>query len=94
MKTRTVQTATTNAVSQELVKTMLSASFGCVTFLRGIFPDDNFREERYNYKDLVDKANQRPKVNNVGTKIMKIARGVSTEANVLLDYLVKAASDF
>lgn len=50
---------------------------------RGLFPDDNFSEERYNQK-----PNKSSVAVNSGTRIMKIKRGFSEEADLLLDYLV------
>ncbi|CCJ30893.1 unnamed protein product, partial [Pneumocystis jirovecii] len=80
-----VMTHTTPSTSQQLIQTMIEASFGCIL---GLFPDDNFSEERYNQK-----PNKSSVAVNSGTRIMKIKRGFSEEADLLLDYLNQGVYD-
>ena len=61
---------------------MLSASFGCVTYLRGIFPDDTFLEDRFQCSQ--DQTNS----TKDGQRLMLIRRDCTPEATELLDYLV------
>ena len=70
--------------SQELVQRMLSASFGCITYLRGIFPDEIFLEERL--ATTVQTSKQPGSVQ--GQKIMRIKRDAMPQATQLLDYIV------
>ncbi|KAG5517931.1 hypothetical protein PMAC_000386 [Pneumocystis sp. 'macacae'] len=83
-----VKTHTTPSTSQQLIQTMIEASFGCILYVRGLFPDDNFSEERYNQK-----PNKSSIPVNSGTRIMKIKRGFSEEADLLLDYLNQGVYD-
>ncbi|KAG4304964.1 hypothetical protein PORY_001639 [Pneumocystis oryctolagi] len=83
-----VKTHTTQTTSQQLIQTMIEASFGCILYVRGLFPDDNFSEERYNQK-----LNKPSTPMNSGTRIMKIKRGFSEEADLLLDYLNQGVYD-
>ncbi|QSL65791.1 hypothetical protein MERGE_000069 [Pneumocystis wakefieldiae] len=83
-----VRTHTTGSTSQQLIQTMIEASFGCILYVRGLFPDDNFSEERYNQK-----SNKSSILANSGTRIMKIKRGFSEEADLLLDYLNQGVYD-
>lgn len=68
---------------------MLNASFGCISYLRGIFPDDSFYEERY-YANQGPSPKQnlwnRPK--DTGQRLMRLKRNFSPETTALLDYLV------
>ncbi|CAD1778891.1 similar to Saccharomyces cerevisiae YIL072W HOP1 Meiosis-specific DNA binding protein that displays Red1p dependent localization to the unsynapsed axial-lateral elements of the synaptonemal complex [Maudiozyma barnettii] len=75
--------------SQKLMQTMLTMSFGCLAFLRGLFPDENFVDQRfvpaksekdYN-KNLTSHANS--------IKIKTLVRGKSNDVNMLLDWLEK-----
>lgn len=78
--------------SQKLVQTMLDASLGCIAYLRGILPDDDFVEERYNAIDLDPKSKSKGKHGTdqarSGQRIMRLRHNASKEARQLLDYLV------
>lgn len=65
---------------------MLSASFGCISYLRGIFPDEDFLEERYTAASVV--TGKRHGSIETGQRLMRLRRNSSTEVNNLLDYLV------
>lgn len=76
--------------SQKLVQTMLTMSFGCLAFLRGLFPDDSFVDQRF-VPDKVDKNYDRNNcAQNNSIKIKTLARGRNSEVDVLLDWLEKA----
>ncbi|KAG0671041.1 DNA binding protein [Maudiozyma exigua] len=87
-KTET-KTAITTEQSQKLMQTMLTMSFGCLTFLRGLFPDENFIDQRFvpaksekNYnKNLISHSNS--------IKIKTLIRGKNNDVNTLLDWLEK-----
>ena len=80
---------------------MLDATFGCIAYLRGLLPDDDFIEERYNAPDEVvpagkdknkskdkDKDKAKDKHRRSGQRIMRLRRNSSKEADQLLEYLV------
>ncbi|BFZ60662.1 hypothetical protein YB2330_001704 [Saitoella coloradoensis] len=93
------QAQTTEQQSLTLLHTLITASFGCITYIRGIFPDDNFVEERF-------QASQNPAAGakglthrnstaggGNGMRFKKLKRGYSEEANTLLDYIEKGVYD-
>ncbi|SMN18320.1 similar to Saccharomyces cerevisiae YIL072W HOP1 Meiosis-specific DNA binding protein that displays Red1p dependent localization to the unsynapsed axial-lateral elements of the synaptonemal complex [Maudiozyma saulgeensis] len=83
------KTVITTEQSQKLMQTMLTMSFGCLAFLRGLFPDENFvdqrfvpaKSEKYYNKNLTSHVNS--------IKIKTLVRGKSTDVNLLLDWLEK-----
>ena len=90
-----IKTAVSVQTSQKLVQTMLDASFGCIAYLRGLLPDDDFVEERYNAPEQAataskakNKAQNKKEHARSGQRIMRLRRNSSSEANKLLDYLV------
>lgn len=68
---------------------MLSASFGCISYLRGIFPDDSFFEERFNASKH-NGSKQQQSGADTGQRLMRLRRDFTPEATELLDYLVSA----
>lgn len=66
---------------------MLSASFGCISYLRGIFPDDSFLEERFN-ASRTRQSKQSDANSDTGQRLMRLRRDATPEAAALLDYLV------
>ncbi|KAK9471202.1 HORMA domain-containing protein [Dipodascopsis tothii] len=74
---------TTAAQSQDMVQTLMGAAFGCLTFLRGLFADDNYIDERF-----VAVGGPRDHV-----RLKKLVRGRSTEADTLLDWLERGVYD-
>ncbi|KAL5511311.1 hypothetical protein ACEPAH_4527 [Sanghuangporus vaninii] len=87
------QTAISSQQSLAVIKTLLSASFGCVAYLRNLLPEENFSEGRlmagergsmaYDTQDSPGKNSR----NISGITIKTVARGYSTEADKLLNYL-------
>lgn len=69
---------------------MLTMSFGCLAFLRGLFPDDNFVDQRFVpdkvNKDYNKNRNEAP-LNSI--KIKTLVRGKTAEADLFLDWLEK-----
>ncbi|SCU92480.1 LAMI_0E10660g1_1 [Lachancea mirantina] len=76
--------------SQKLVQTMLTMSFGCLSFLRGLFPDDNFVDQRF-VPEKVDKNYHKDSraAQASSIKIKTLVRGKSAEADLFLDWLEK-----
>lgn len=73
--------------SQKLIQTMLTMSFGCLAFLRGLFPDEYFLDQRFiPEKNSKDFDKNKP-TNSI--KIKTLIRGKSQEIDLLLDWLEK-----
>ncbi|AMD20111.1 HCL040Cp [Eremothecium sinecaudum] len=84
-KTKT-KTAITTEQSQKLIQTMLTMSFGCLAFLRGLFPDDSFVDQKF----VAEKCNASyDKLNAASIRIKTLVRGKSDEADMFLDWLEK-----
>ncbi|SCU95736.1 LAME_0F13256g1_1 [Lachancea meyersii CBS 8951] len=92
-KTVTKTTTTTSVTceqSQKLVQTMLTMSFGCLAFLRGFFPDDNFADQRFVPEKVskdYNKDRNGAQANSI--KIKTLVRGKSLEVDLFLDWLEK-----
>ncbi|KAK9366285.1 HORMA domain-containing protein [Lipomyces kononenkoae] len=79
---------TTPRQSQELVQTFISAAFGCITFLRGLFSDDNYIEERFIGGSATTPLNPRDYV-----RLKKLKRGLSDQADLFLDWIERGIFD-
>ncbi|KAJ7024255.1 HORMA domain-containing protein [Mycena alexandri] len=96
--TRT-EAATTSAQSLAAIQTLLSASLGCITFLRDLLPSDNFRDSHFTSSDdslLFQSSDSNSSTNGLsrsnsrnvnGFKIMTIKDGFTDEADRILNYL-------
>ncbi|KAK9469401.1 HORMA domain-containing protein [Lipomyces arxii] len=86
----TVQQFTTLKQSQELLQTFISAAFGCLTFLRGIFSDDNYDEEKFigSAAPTDSPLNARDYV-----RIKKLKRGLSDQVDTFLDWIERGIFD-
>lgn len=95
------QAQITLAQSQVAIKTLLSASFGCILFLRSLLPEDNFGQTHLVVDDpkpnpMSDVPSSQTSTSEDGIKlsrykIMTVKRGFSQEGDELLDYLEKGA---
>lgn len=83
------KTGLTTEQSQRLIQTMLTMSFGCLAFLRGLFPDDSFVDQRF-VPEKVEK-NYKKSAGSQGNsiKIKTLVRGRSSEVDLLLNWLEK-----
>ncbi|SCU82479.1 LANO_0B06392g1_1 [Lachancea nothofagi CBS 11611] len=92
-KPKTVTNTTTGITceqSQKLVQTMLTMSFGCLSFLRGLFPDDNFVDQRFVPEKVSKDYNKDTNgAQSNSIKIKTLVRGKSPEADLFLDWLEK-----
>ncbi|CAR21231.1 Hop1p [Lachancea thermotolerans CBS 6340] len=92
-KPKTVVSTTTGITceqSQKLVQTMLTMSFGCLSFLRGLFPDDNFIDQRFVPEKVIKNYNKdRNEAPANSIKIKTLVRGKTPEADLFLDWLEK-----
>ncbi|AQZ10211.1 HOP1 (YIL072W) [Zygosaccharomyces parabailii] len=87
-KTNT-KTDITTEQSQKLVQTMLTMSFGCLAFLRGLFPDESFVDQRF-VPEKVEKNYSKQNASQTNSiKIKTLVRGKFTEVDMLLDWLEK-----
>lgn len=80
--------------SQRLIQTMLTMSFGCLAFLRGLFPDEYFLDQRF-VPEKINKNNsnnndKKKNDNNSSIKIKTLIRGKNKEVDLLLDWLEKS----
>ncbi|KAL7276000.1 hypothetical protein RUND412_001031 [Rhizina undulata] len=85
--------------SLELVQTLLGASIGCLSFLRGLLPEECFVERRYGGKssavtsyrsftsDIEEEDCVKKSKSDSGTRVKRLRRGYSGEADQLLDWL-------
>ncbi|KLO19215.1 DNA-binding protein [Schizopora paradoxa] len=88
-----VQNTISAQQSLTVVKTLLTASFGCIAFLRNLLPESNFAEASLTSGDRNPSnvpssqlsTSEGASVSKVHFK--KVVRGVSTEADKLLNYL-------
>ncbi|THH03421.1 hypothetical protein EW145_g6266 [Phellinidium pouzarii] len=97
MQAQSLRQQTTISPQQSLtvIKTLLSASFGCIAYLRNLLPDENFGEgrltsgERNSMSYGVSSQDLQPENQRhiSGVTIKTVTRGFSTEADKLLNYL-------
>ncbi|CAI4064612.1 hypothetical protein SKDZ_09G0940 [Saccharomyces kudriavzevii ZP591] len=87
-KTET-KTEITTEQSQKLLQTMLTMSFGCLAFLRGLFPDDIFVDQRFVPEKVEKNYNKQATSQNNSIKIKTLVRGKSSQVDLLLDWLEK-----
>jgi len=88
------KTSITCEQSQKLIQTMLTMSFGCVAFLRGLFPDESFVDQRFvpnKFEKNYDPKD--PKNKNDSIRVKTLARGKSAQADQFLDWIDKGATD-
>lgn len=88
------RTSITCEQSQKLIQTMLTMSFGCVAFLRGLFPDDNFVDQRFvpnKFEPGYDPKD--PTCKNDSIRVKTLTRGKSSRADLFLDWIDKGATD-
>ena len=82
----TIKTTISNDQSQKLVQTMMTMCFGCLAFLRGLFPDDNFVDQKF----VPEKCNRDYDRGNASSiRIKTLVRNKSEEADLFLDWLEK-----
>jgi len=80
--------------SLQIVQTLLGASIGSLSFIRGLFTDDCFTKLCYepeysqNYRAF-STATAEPRSRGQGVKVTRLRRGVSKYVDLLLDYLEK-----
>ncbi|OLL24421.1 Meiosis-specific protein HOP1 [Neolecta irregularis DAH-3] len=79
--------------SLQLVESLLSASLGSITFLRGIFPESTFYDDRISDEDSESHRGRLSSNSASSTRVKKLKRGHSEEADQLLDYLEKGIYD-
>lgn len=87
--TSKTKTGLTTEQSQKLIQTMLTMSFGCLAFLRGLFPDDNFVDQRFVPEKVEKNYRKLGGSQSSSIKIKTLVRGKSNEADLLLNWLEK-----
>ncbi|CCD22397.1 Hop1p NDAI_0A02390 [Naumovozyma dairenensis CBS 421] len=83
------KTQITTEQSQKLIQTMLTMSFGCFAFLRGLFPDETFVDQRFVPEKVERNYNKQTTPQNNSIKIKTLVRGKSKTVDLLLDWLEK-----
>ncbi|BAO40435.1 meiosis-specific protein HOP1 [Kluyveromyces marxianus DMKU3-1042] len=79
-----IKNAISQDQSQKLVQTMITMCFGCLAFLRGLFPDDNFVDQKF----VPEKCNKDyDKFSASSIRIKTLVRDKSEEADLFLDWL-------
>lgn len=88
-KTKTVsKTAMSQEQSTKLLHTTLMMSFGCVAFLRGLFTDENFVDQRFcprKFEKDYDPEDPAMKVDSI--RVKTLARGKSAQVDMFLDWI-------
>ncbi|KAF8330034.1 HORMA domain-containing protein [Cantharellus anzutake] len=89
------QKVVTAAQSLAAVKTLVTAGFGCMTFLRGLLPDENFEDARLSSTGTSLDGDPEPSAqrNVSGVRIKTVKRGYTSEGDQMLDYLEKGVFD-
>ncbi|ODQ65225.1 DNA-binding protein, partial [Nadsonia fulvescens var. elongata DSM 6958] len=91
----------TLAQSEELMQTLLSTSFSCLTYLRGLFVDENFYDEKFTVKSPGTNTSFDSSQGYVSSsqksrdaiRIKKLKRGVSSEGDLFLDWIERGVFD-
>ena len=86
-KTNATKTSITSIQSQKLLQTMLTMSFGCLAFLRGLFPDENFVDQRFVPEKVQKDYNKQNNQYAGSIKIKTLVRGKSSDVDLLLGWL-------
>lgn len=68
---------------------MLTMSFGCLAFLRGLFPDDSFIDQRFVPEKVEKNYDKNNSSQGSSIKVKTLVRGKSSEVDILLDWLEK-----
>ncbi|GAA5868512.1 hypothetical protein JCM8547_006296, partial [Rhodosporidiobolus lusitaniae] len=89
--------------SLQQVKALLSAGIGCITYLRGIFPEDAFDDHKLlaprpplTRNGTKGQASEQEKEKNdtlLSVKVKELKRGSSVEVDKLMDYVDKGATE-
>ncbi|GAA5888062.1 hypothetical protein JCM6882_000268 [Rhodosporidiobolus microsporus] len=87
--------------SLQQVKTLLDAGIGCITYLRGLFPEEAFDDRKLlaprppmTRKDTNAKEEARAKDDGPSSvRVKQLKRGSSDEVDKLMDYLDKGAAE-
>lgn len=84
---QSVETSISTEQSQKLVQTMLTMSFGCLAFLRGLFPDESFIDQRFVPEKVDKNYDKNTSSQSSSIKVKTLVRGRSNEVDTLLDWL-------
>ncbi|KAG2067057.1 DNA-binding protein [Suillus decipiens] len=94
---RTIANTETQTISSkqslECIQTLLKAGLGCITYLRGLLPAENFGEYRLSSKGRTSSSSgsfssdRTAGLNISGVTIMTLNRGFTNEGDRIIDYL-------
>lgn len=68
--------------SLKLVQNFITAAFGCLAFLRGLFPDDHFIDDTFQAPQELNQL--KPNI----VRIKRLKQGVSDSADTLISWIV------
>ncbi|ODV74971.1 Hop1p [Cyberlindnera jadinii NRRL Y-1542] len=83
-----------SAQSQQLIHTMLTMSFGCIAFTRGLFPDNSFADQRFvpnKFEEDYDPTDPDVKLNSL--RVKTLVRGRSSHVDQFLDWIDEGILD-
>ncbi|SSD61890.1 uncharacterized protein SCODWIG_03651 [Saccharomycodes ludwigii] len=84
------KTSITVEQSQKLLQTLLTMSFGCLAYLRGLFPDDNFVDQKFIPEKISAVYKDGTKKQMSSIKVKTLLRGKSKESDIFLDWIEKS----
>ncbi|GAA6000946.1 hypothetical protein JCM10207_007337 [Rhodosporidiobolus poonsookiae] len=95
------QVLVTRQSSLQQVKTLLDAGIGCITYLRGLFPEEAFDDHKLlaprpplsRDNTAAKHSTQKKDDTPMSVRVKKLRRGTSVEADKLMDYLDKGATE-
>lgn len=80
--------------SQQLVQTLLTVSFGCIAFLRELFPEESFVDQRFvpaKFEPNYDP--QDPESKKDSLRVKTLVKGKHHQVDLFLDWIGKGAAD-
>ncbi|PLW17208.1 hypothetical protein PCANC_16243 [Puccinia coronata f. sp. avenae] len=99
-KTSTDAQLMTSSQSLNVVKTLIQTGIGVITYLRGIFPEEYFNDDRIgpdrSENSTYDDGNEGQKTGREGRgyiRVKHLKRGASKESDKVMDYLDEGAMD-
>lgn len=74
--------------SRELIEETLRMAFGCITYLRGLFDEDCYEEQRY-YAEEGNGIRSGPNDDAESVRVKTLVRGKSMDVDTLMDWVEK-----
>lgn len=91
------KTSTSNGVTSEqstkLIQTMLSMSFGCIAYLRGLFPDELFANQRFVPEKFEPDFDAKHADSSDAIRVKTLLKGKNPSVDLLLNWIDKGCVD-